>query len=750
MNRWIANRGLLQIFFALLLVIIIMIVSNYVVYKNSISGIYEKVTENNQLVMKNIIQSFDMSFRTVNDLIFNIHVLPQSDLKFSEDGVIDMAEVYQMQDNLASLVSPVDFVEDAIVFYESSDLAITSNGTSDFGLLFTKKYKHETYNAEYWRTYVKTKRSFSVFPSGDFNVSSEGSITKRKLIAIVGGSKVRLSDKNVIVLVDVDKLLKHVNRKAMIPGSSMILLDANRNVLLSTDTELDLMGVLNDVYFSNSREASLKRGDFEYNFYKSDYNGFIYIDKVPYQFQNIDSVTNASRMIMFSAIICAVILSVLLSIYLYRPVKDILKLLGGGSIKGNDFRKIYSGIKKVQAENESLKNQIEFVDTEIQRGVFLQTLDEHSHSREFEIQIQKYYPYFFQSRQFVMAAVHLKKMDDNEQTSALRIEEITELISAGLLKQGIDQAVVFHAGQLQFLALIGIDGSIDRKEIIDSLELFLVHAAKEELQSFSLWGCVSRKYVSKISNCHLAYQEINDGRIYRPVQSTRSVVDTESISFVSDIYLPFDKIEKLTNCLLSGNSEEGLRIVHEIMDENVDRNIHHYQFGHIAKTIVFHALTHMDVSIAERKALHQFEMDFTRRVDASYSYKDIRDLVTAAILHVGSKREHEPKSKMNPVFISQYIELHYMKNLYLDHMAEVLDTSPKYFSNYFKKVFGVNYVEYLNKVRLSHAKILLRDTDLSVADIGGKTGYMNSSTFTTTFKKYYGISPSEYRKQASE
>ncbi|MDG0794182.1 AraC family transcriptional regulator [Cohnella ginsengisoli] len=76
-----------------------------------------------------------------------------------------------------------------------------------------------------------------------------------------------------------------------------------------------------------------------------------------------------------------------------------------------------------------------------------------------------------------------------------------------------------------------------------------------------------------------------------------------------------------------------------------------------------------------------------------------------------------------------------------------METTPKYFSNYFKKTFGVNYVEYLNKVRLSHARDLLRSTSLSIAEIGEKTGYLNASTFTTTFKKYMGVSPSDYRKQ---
>ncbi|MNY16469.1 Bifunctional transcriptional activator/DNA repair enzyme AdaA [compost metagenome] len=152
---------------------------------------------------------------------------------------------------------------------------------------------------------------------------------------------------------------------------------------------------------------------------------------------------------------------------------------------------------------------------------------------------------------------------------------------------------------------------------------------------------------------------------------------------------------------------------------------------------------------ADSKESLQLEMAFCRKVDHATSRAEVIEAIQDIVRLIGSKRMLEGKNKLNPEFINQYIELHYMENLYLDHMAELLNTSPKYFSNYFKKTFGVGYVEYLNKVRLSHAREFLRHTELSVAEIGEKTGYLNASTFTTTFKKYYGISPSEFRKMAA-
>ncbi len=746
MNRLIAKRGLLQIFFALQLVIGIMFIFNYIVYKNSISGIYDKVSENNRMVIKNVIQSFDTSFSSINNLIFNIHALP-SDRILTDTGGLDMEKVISLQDSLTSIVSNVEIVEDVIISFNDRDLAITTRGTSNLDALFDRRYSSQRYNSMFWKNFARSEHEFTVFPAEVYADQSSG--YGRNLMVAVDGNKVRMSNKNLMILINVNKLLKGIDLNSMIPGASLIVLDSNRNVILSTEKDLDLVDILNDVYFNPSQEASLTHGNYEYNFYKSDYNGFIYINKLPYKFQNINSVTNANRWIMYGAIVLAVLMSLLLSVYLYRPVKNIVKLLGGSTLKGNDFVKIQSGIIKVQRENESLKKQMDLVDEEIRRGVFLQTLDGQNHSREQEIQMQKQYTHFFQSRHFVMAAIYLQPEDKPDSEGGFVLEELTAAIRSDLTAR-YEHAVVYHIEHLQFLALIGLDQPSERKKLVQRFEEFLGAAKQGYLQAFGVWGCVSRAYESKISNCRAAYENIKEGLLYRHVNEGTVIVDTERIRYVPELYFPLQEIEKLSNCMLSGKVDEGLRIVNEIIQENVSLQIHHHQMVHIAKSMFFFVLKQAESSSADRSELFQLESAFIRKVDHAFTYKEIQEALVEVIRVVANMRNHDPRSKLNPAFISQYIELHYMENLYLDHMAEVLDTSSKYFSNYFKKTFGVNYVEYLNKVRLAHAREYLRNTELSIAEIGEKTGYSNSSTFTATFKKYCGVSPSEYRKASGK
>jgi two-component system response regulator YesN len=53
----------------------------------------------------------------------------------------------------------------------------------------------------------------------------------------------------------------------------------------------------------------------------------------------------------------------------------------------------------------------------------------------------------------------------------------------------------------------------------------------------------------------------------------------------------------------------------------------------------------------------------------------------------------------------------------------------------------------LKKVRIEKAMELLKDPELKVYEISGMVGYNNTKHFTTTFREYTGISPSEYRER---
>lgn len=86
--------------------------------------------------------------------------------------------------------------------------------------------------------------------------------------------------------------------------------------------------------------------------------------------------------------------------------------------------------------------------------------------------------------------------------------------------------------------------------------------------------------------------------------------------------------------------------------------------------------------------------------------------------------------------------------LSLNTTAEHFGYSAAYFSSLFKRLFGQNYLDYVNKQRIEQACRMLSNTTMSIADIARQCGMASDITFRRWFKKYRGITPTDYRKNA--
>jgi AraC-like DNA-binding protein len=91
--------------------------------------------------------------------------------------------------------------------------------------------------------------------------------------------------------------------------------------------------------------------------------------------------------------------------------------------------------------------------------------------------------------------------------------------------------------------------------------------------------------------------------------------------------------------------------------------------------------------------------------------------------------------------------------LKIDDLALRVSLSPKLLSTLINRQFEVNFFEYINGYRLKEVKSYLADpemSDLSAIELAFRAGYNSKSSFNRLFKLETGITPSQYRKEATE
>ena len=104
--------------------------------------------------------------------------------------------------------------------------------------------------------------------------------------------------------------------------------------------------------------------------------------------------------------------------------------------------------------------------------------------------------------------------------------------------------------------------------------------------------------------------------------------------------------------------------------------------------------------------------------------------------------------KQSIIAITEYLEKNHTRDIGLKDLAKLLGYDYHYVSRYFHSVFDMSFAELLGVYRLETAIKLMDETDKKIADIAFESGFGSVRSFNYTFKKNFGISPKEYRKNS--
>jgi len=153
---------------------------------------------------------------------------------------------------------------------------------------------------------------------------------------------------------------------------------------------------------------------------------------------------------------------------------------------------------------------------------------------------------------------------------------------------------------------------------------------------------------------------------------------------------------------------------------------------------------------AEREKLR--EAYFATRVVGRQQHNSVVKLLSIFAQHlamVSNRIFVEQQNSELPVITraKEYIQQNQGEDISLGQVAKAVNTSTFYFCKLFKKATGVNFTEYVSRVRIEKAKNLLLNPNLRVSEIAYEVGFQSLTHFNRVFKKIIGQSPTDYRAQ---
>lgn len=756
------NKSLLKIFIALFILMITMFSLSYYIFKNSVNAIYNQINENNRIVFKSVVKSFDSCFKEINNIIFGLNELPYSSLYSLGTEPVDYYEAHLVRQKIASMINSIEYIEEVIIFSEKSDFIISSGGTMNFNSMITSKFKSSLYPPEFWKGFAGIKHSSKVIPSSvysEYDVNTLGinaksdSVSKRKLLVVVGSNMVENSKLNILVFVNEDKLMKVINQQNMVKGTSLMVLNEEKNILWSSGEDLK-KEKLQLTFPNNEFENTVKQGNYRYYNIRSEYNNFIYVNRIAYSLDTMFQTVKVNQIVMITTILLGILMAIGFTFYLYRPFDKIAKLMvnkEGGKDK-DKFSQIYRGISMIQNENEMLKKHLIDVEQDVTRSVFLKMIDDVTYYKSLSNQIESHFKVIFGNERFMIVSfvllqdVGTRSFEGDKDESSFHDGIISKL--KVILSTRFQDYSAFYLGKMEYIALIAFNQGVKRSDIIRHIRKSSDDLRKVVQEDYHIVVAVSKIY-SEVKACKYAYEDIKTCMAYRRVVPIDEIIDSEDIKYGADTYYPVDLIEKLPGYILTGNAKECREIISQVIKENITSNISRNKFISIVTSIFNVIVNTLKTGDYDKDEIEDFEKSFFDRTSGMIIFEDIQSLLNDMIHKSIEDLQFEDNKKIDKNFIMQYIHMHYSESLYLDNMAEISGTSPKYFSKFFKKAFGINFVDYLNKIRINHSKEYLKSTNMPVNEIAEKVGYFNSSTFTSTFKKNCGMSPSEYRKKST-
>jgi two-component system response regulator YesN len=355
---------------------------------------------------------------------------------------------------------------------------------------------------------------------------------------------------------------------------------------------------------------------------------------------------------------------------------------------------------------------------------------------------------FLAASQF-QVAVFMHDGDQNEdwagESPSLMNFAVWNIAKEILEGRQMGSAVVHDEYVVALLTNAGMAKSKDwRNEVLTVLEE--IRATIEKYLKFTITigvGNVCGRY-STISN---SYSEALSALGYRYAIGRNRLIVINDIEPHRQNVLVFSKEKELQllACIKANNRDGVARMVDDLMEEASHHASMEQMISYTISIIIFIARETQSISSNGEALMYLGDI---RKILDMKTVEQLRDMVLELCYGLMESITENRQNYCSEVIekAKAFINDNYADpNISVGMVSQHLHLSPSYFRAVFKKETGTTFINYLTELRMNKAKELLIDPSMKNYQIAEAVGYSDPQYFSYCFKKYFKVSPNEYR-----
>lgn len=537
-------------------------------------------------------------------------------------------------------------------------------------------------------------------------------------------------------------------------GNTILILDKDENIIGQYGAELDLSETHIKTPLTNKSMFFRIRGERYVGAYTdSNVTDWKYVVCTPEHIlmEEIVLNRNINMLIVFIGAIIGIATVIFLQRRNYRPVQKLMDILPERDGSGADeFVIVEKNLRRLYDENKFMQDSIESRrEYDREQGLFSIIKGRSNFFRRLDDQEllgedyqHKYYAFVTISLDTEEGASSQKRPIDHNLLGFL-IDNVTMDIL------GDQYRYIKTLDEMLLVYLFIIDAEALEPWDAVSMEkfLWLNEFFQNRMESdFSITlGTVFDDF-TEVESAYAEIREINDQRYYTQPYGVARANSLDCIDFSSSGRLTYFS-KRFEAAASKADLAESHELSNDLFQELVSSGKPFNTMLYYVLSIVNNVLMVSHDLVQDERISEEALEEVLAKMRNAESFSTLKEgyyhflrLICRAV-NVDSKESKQLSEK-----IKQYVKKYYMDcNMNISSIAEEIGITPRYMSKIFKEQTGLNLLNYINDVRIEHAKVLLKTTGKTVDEISEKTGFTNSRTFRRNFLKAIGTTAINYR-----